>query len=72
LNPQETLMIGDRLYDLTGAKANGLGSIGVLWGYGSRGELQAHHPTALCERPADLPSIISDLALGAKAVSSRD
>lgn len=72
LNPQETLMIGDRLYDLTGAKANGLGSIGVLWGYGSRGELQTHHPTALCERPADLPSIISDLALGAKAVSSRD
>ena len=29
------LMIGDRAQDIEGAKANGLHSAGVLWGYGS-------------------------------------
>ncbi len=35
----EAVMIGDRLHDIHGAKKNGLESIGVLWGYGSREEL---------------------------------
>lgn len=35
----EVVMIGDRLHDIHGAKINGLKSIGVLWGYGSREEL---------------------------------
>lgn len=33
------LMIGDRAQDIAGAKANGLHSAGVLWGYGSKEEL---------------------------------
>lgn len=36
----KVLMIGDRKYDILGAKANGLKSIGVLYGYGSRTELE--------------------------------
>ncbi len=32
-------MIGDRAQDIAGAKANGLHSAGVLWGYGSKEEL---------------------------------
>jgi phosphoglycolate phosphatase len=36
----EAWMIGDRLHDIVGAKKNGLSSAGVLWGYGSREELE--------------------------------
>ena len=31
-------MIGDRLHDILGAKENGIASIGVLYGFGSREE----------------------------------
>jgi phosphoglycolate phosphatase len=37
---ENTWMIGDREHDMIGAKANGLQSCGVLWGYGSKLELQ--------------------------------
>ncbi len=33
------VMIGDREHDILGAKANGIDSVGVLYGYGSREEL---------------------------------
>ncbi|MBR6898459.1 MAG: HAD hydrolase-like protein [Lachnospiraceae bacterium] len=33
-------MVGDRDQDIEGAKANGLDSAGVLWGYGSEEELK--------------------------------
>lgn len=42
LNPNETLMIGDREHDAIGAKNNNIKSVGVLWGFGSKEELQAH------------------------------
>ncbi len=35
------LMVGDREHDIIGAKKNGLDSAGVLYGYGSREELEA-------------------------------
>ena len=34
------LMVGDRIHDIEGAKANGLKSCGILFGYGSREELE--------------------------------
>ena len=34
-------MVGDRRHDIEAAHANGLPSVGVLWGYGSRAELEA-------------------------------
>ena len=34
------IMVGDRHYDIDGAKANGLASAGVLYGFGSREELE--------------------------------
>lgn len=39
-NPDEVIMVGDRLHDILGAKENGLKSIGVLYGFGSREELE--------------------------------
>ena len=37
----KVLMIGDREHDIIGAKKNGLKSCGVLYGYGTRKELEA-------------------------------
>lgn len=35
------VMVGDREFDVVGARANDVHAIGVLWGYGSRAELEA-------------------------------
>jgi phosphoglycolate phosphatase len=37
---KDTLMLGDRFYDIAGAVANGVLAVGALWGYGSRAELR--------------------------------
>lgn len=34
-----SLMIGDRIYDVVGAAAHGIATLGALWGYGSAEEL---------------------------------
>ena len=39
--PHETIMIGDREHDIIGAKANGIRSVGVSFGYAAEGELEA-------------------------------
>ena len=50
----EVIMIGDRLHDIEGAKASGMKSIGVLWGYGSREELEAAGADFICESVSEL------------------
>ena len=40
LDPRKCVMIGDRRYDVEGGKANGLSTVGVLFGYGDREELK--------------------------------
>ncbi len=40
LDRTRTVMVGDRSYDVTGAAENGIDSIGVLYGYGGRDELE--------------------------------
>ena len=47
------VMVGDRRHDIQGAKANGLPAIGVLYGYGSREELEAAGADELAETAAD-------------------
>lgn len=49
-----SLMVGDRVFDMHAAHKNGLAAAGVLWGYGSREELEAESPQFLLERPEDL------------------
>lgn len=41
---RDSLMIGDRYVDLTAAHLNHLKSAGVLWGYGSKEEIQKENP----------------------------
>ena len=54
LTADNALMIGDRRYDIEGARAEGLRAVGVLYGYGSEQELRAASPAALA---ADLPQL---------------
>lgn len=54
LSAAECVMIGDRKFDLIGARNNSVRSIGVLWGYGSRDELSAEKPDLLAERPGHI------------------
>ena len=41
----DAIMIGDRAVDISAARANGLASIGVLWGFGGAEEIAASKPT---------------------------
>ena len=50
---ESTMMIGDRSVDLAAAHASGLTSAGVLWGYGSREELERENPSRLFESPEE-------------------
>ena len=50
VEPGAAWMVGDRKYDVEGARANGLPCFGVLWGYGSREELTDAGAQALFER----------------------
>ncbi len=57
LAASETAMIGDRIFDLKGARANGVRGVGVLWGFGDREELESASPFALVEQPSELCSL---------------
>lgn len=53
----DAVMIGDRSVDVSAAKANGLRSVGVLWGHGSFDELQAAQPDLLLTQPDQLRAL---------------
>jgi len=55
---ENAVMIGDRLHDILGAKENGLASIGVLFGYGSREELENAGADYIAETVEDILKII--------------
>ncbi len=54
LQPDYSVMVGDRRYDITGAHANRMRAVGVLWGYGTRNELEAAGADQLIGAPEDL------------------
>ena len=53
-NKSEAVMVGDRDYDVKGAAENGILCIGVLYGYGSREELETAGACAICGTVEDL------------------
>ena len=54
LDPESCVMIGDRYYDMVGARANGIRPIGALWGYGSEVELLTAGADSLCRHPDEI------------------
>jgi phosphoglycolate phosphatase len=55
---EKTVMVGDRKYDIIGAKSNGIDSIWVLYGYGTREELEEIKPTKYCKRVEELVKLL--------------
>ncbi|WP_232227953.1 HAD hydrolase-like protein [Asaia astilbis] len=51
-------MIGDRRFDISGAHANKLRGLGVLWGYGGVEELTEAGADLLVETPDGLAAAI--------------
>ncbi len=54
----KTIMVGDREHDILGAAKCSLDSIGVLFGYGSREELESAGATYIAETVDDIAKII--------------
>jgi len=54
IRASRSLMVGDRRHDIAGAHAVGVRSLGVLWGYGSRDELETAGADQLVESTSDL------------------
>ncbi len=54
----KAVMIGDRKFDILGAKVLGMDSIGVTYGYGSREELTKAGATYICEGVEDIEKIL--------------
>lgn len=56
---EEAIMIGDRCYDIEGAKKNNLDSIGVLYGFGNKEELNNSGADYIAENVNDLYNILN-------------
>ena len=63
-----SVMIGDRVFDVRAAAANGLCAFGVLWGYGSEAELREAGAVRIYREPGDLIEL-SDPAYRAPAAT---
>ena len=56
-----TVMVGDRKHDIEGAKAVGMRSVGVLWGYGSADELTESGADRIAASVTELPAILAEM-----------
>lgn len=56
--PAHATMIGDRRFDIEGARANGVRPIGVAWGFGSREELVEAGADTIADDPMQLQALL--------------
>lgn len=55
---EDTLMVGDRLFDINGAHEAGIPCCAVLFGFGSREEFEEYKAEYIIEKPKDLFEIL--------------
>lgn len=60
---ENTLMVGDRIFDLEGADENGIMSVGVDYGYAKEGELEAGNAIAIASSPMEIVEIVDKMWL---------
>lgn len=56
---KNTLMVGDRLFDIEGAHNVGIPCCAVLYGFGSREEFEEYRADYIIEKPADIFDIVT-------------
>ena len=54
----KVLMVGDRLYDIVGAKETGVDVAAILWGYGDRDEFEKYGADYIRELPSDIVKLV--------------
>ncbi len=54
----QPVMVGDTAFDVLGAKAHGIPTVGVAWGYGSCEEMEAAGAAAIARDPAHLEQLL--------------
>ena len=54
----QVLMVGDREHDIFGAKKNQVASLGVLYGYGDRTELEAAGADYIVEKANQIAGVV--------------
>ena len=59
IDPGAAVMVGDRKYDILGAKEAGLADVGVLYGYGTREELAEAGASRLAASVAELEALLA-------------
>ncbi len=57
-DPGSAIMVGDRKFDVEGARAQGIDSMAVTYGYGSLEELTASRPDYLANSPQEVASLL--------------
>jgi phosphoglycolate phosphatase len=62
LEPHETVMIGDTVFDIDMARAAGATPIGVAWGYHAAAELRDAGAAFVLQHPAELISCLQSLS----------
>jgi phosphoglycolate phosphatase len=62
LNPEQTIMVGDRREDILAGKVNRLRTVGVTYGYGSKQEIIDSAPDYICNKPYDIRNIVLSMA----------
>jgi len=60
LEPQRSVMIGDRAVDILAARENGIASVGALWGFGESSEIIGAHPDHVVESPVELTDLFGN------------
>lgn len=58
VKPEEVIMVGDREFDIKGAKENGVASIGVLYGFGDLKELEQANADEIVQQASDIPAAV--------------
>lgn len=58
IQDRSVIMVGDREHDVLGARANGIDTIAVAYGYGSPEELKAAAPLAIAESVEQLGTLL--------------
>ncbi len=61
VDPASTIMVGDRKFDILGAKHFGICPVGVLYGFGDREELETAGAEYICDTVADLERMLLKL-----------
>ena len=55
----QTLMVGDTAFDVIGAAAHGIPTIGVSWGYGTAEDMEKAGAIAIAHSMAELVALIN-------------